>query len=89
MWRSTGIRNRFDGSKIVFAIEAGNKASKALKVLVLFGAIATFGMKVNAFAIDLPDFDAGGADRVTFLVGDFSRLVRDLTNRRCDRIVED
>ena len=89
MRRATGIGYRLDRAKTVLAGAAGQKATEALKMRVAFVGVSGFGMQVRATTVALPNFDYGVANRIPGFVENAPREMRDFTDCRRERIVDD
>lgn len=86
--RATGIAHWLDGSKIIFAVDAGGEPAKALKIRVLTFPISTPRMQINAIGITLPDFDLGVSDWVSLDIFHLARQMSYFTHGGGDGIVQ-
>src|SRR5262249_30516201 len=59
--RAAGVWHRLDGAEIIFASGTGEEPTVALEVFVA-GSVVVGGMKIDAMAVCLPDFDESVAN---------------------------
>ena len=83
------VGDRLDGPEVVLAGRAGQEAAESLEVRVELLLACVVRLEVGAVAVALPDLDDGVADRVALGVEDPAAQVRDLADRRGDRVVDD
>ena len=89
--RPTGIRHRLDCAEAELARLAGREVAEALKVLVLLTRLrpAVGRVQVHRVRVALPNFDRRIANRLPLGVENAPRQMRDLADRRSDRVVDD
>lgn len=84
------IGHGLDRPKIIAAIPRRHEAAKSLEVGIALRPLETaiLGVNVGPLVIDLPDFDTGIRNRVSFHIGHRAMKVRDGPDGRGDLIID-
>src|SRR5690606_5718634 len=77
-----------DRAEVVLALRSSQEAAEALKIRIAFFTIAAAAVKVSAVIIDLPDFNSGISNGRAVTAEHPPGQMRDLADRRGDRIID-
>ena len=82
-----GVRDRLDGTEIVLALRVSQEAAVALEVRIVAGWLAPFGVHDDA-VLSTCQIDERVSDWLSSHRQHTARQMRDLADRRCNRIVD-